>query len=184
MPDVVERHNAPEVEACKTPKVILMPLYITISPLEYIKQADNIERILARGITRFLSLRFMEDFDWEISEMKFSLNTRARIVAESYLVHVVSRRRIPVKKTERPMGVPDNIVKDLTMRGKEKDLQENSKEDRDAELEKLKIAQSNQHFARHLLEVDWKYCDCMARTAEWAGEQEIMALSRHGKKMI
>ncbi|CAH7670374.1 hypothetical protein PPACK8108_LOCUS5074 [Phakopsora pachyrhizi] len=182
MPDVVERHNAPEVEACKTPKVILMPLYITISPLEY---ADNIERILARGITRFLSLRFMEDFDWEISEMKFSLNTRARIVAESYLVHVVSRRRIPVKKTERPMGNHLLSFREELTRVFEITLPlKNSKEDRDAELEKLKIAQSNQHFARHLLEVDWKYCDCMARTAEWAGEQEIMALSRHGKKMI
>ena len=30
--------------------------------------------------------RFMEDVDREISEMKLSLNARARIVAESYLV--------------------------------------------------------------------------------------------------
>ncbi|CAH7673095.1 hypothetical protein PPACK8108_LOCUS7955 [Phakopsora pachyrhizi] len=28
-----------------------------------------------------------------------------------------------------------------------------------------------------------EYCDWMARTAEWAGEPEIMALSRHCKKM-
>jgi predicted nucleotidyltransferase component of viral defense system len=32
--------------------------------------------------------RFMEDVDKEISEMKLSLNARARIVAESYLVTV------------------------------------------------------------------------------------------------
>ncbi|CAH7671028.1 hypothetical protein BY996DRAFT_6694854 [Phakopsora pachyrhizi] len=137
---VVERHNRPEVEACKTPEVILTPLYITRTPSEYvliessinsirlsvkIKQADDIEQILARGVTRFLSLRaenflilrrkpvkgfdisflitsknvesliraklvdfiiqFMEDVDREISEMKLSLNARARIVAESYL---------------------------------------------------------------------------------------------------
>ncbi|CAH7686901.1 hypothetical protein PPACK8108_LOCUS21611 [Phakopsora pachyrhizi] len=29
-----------------------------------------------------------------------------------------------------------------------------------------------------------RYCDWMARTAEWAGEPEIMALSRHCKKMV
>ncbi|KNZ62316.1 actin-like protein 2/3 complex subunit 4 [Puccinia sorghi] len=36
----------------------------------------------------FLSYRFMEDVDREISEMKLSLNARARIVAESYLTQV------------------------------------------------------------------------------------------------
>ncbi|CAH7670211.1 hypothetical protein PPACK8108_LOCUS4922 [Phakopsora pachyrhizi] len=29
-----------------------------------------------------------------------------------------------------------------------------------------------------------EYCDWMARTAEWAGKPEIMALSRHCKKMV
>ncbi|KAG0148692.1 hypothetical protein CROQUDRAFT_654525 [Cronartium quercuum f. sp. fusiforme G11] len=137
---VVERHNRPEVEAGKTPEVLLTPLHISRTPSEYvliepsinsvrlsikIKQADDIEHILARGVTRFLSLRaenfvilrrkpvkgfdisflitshnlesmiraklvdfiiqFMEDVDREISEMKLSLNARARIVAESYL---------------------------------------------------------------------------------------------------
>ena len=33
-------------------------------------------------------LRFMEEVDKEISEMKLSLNARARIVAESYLTAV------------------------------------------------------------------------------------------------
>jgi actin related protein 2/3 complex subunit 4 len=36
-------------------------------------------------------IQFMEDVDKEISEMKLSLNARARIVAESYL-STVSRR--------------------------------------------------------------------------------------------
>ncbi|WAQ90479.1 hypothetical protein PtA15_12A469 [Puccinia triticina] len=140
---VVERHNRPEIEAGKTPEVLLTPLYISRTPSEYvliepsinsvrlsikIKQADDIEQILARGVTRFLSLRaenfiilrrkpiksfdisflitsrniesmirlkvvdfiiqFMEDVDREISEMKLSLNARARIVAESYLTQV------------------------------------------------------------------------------------------------
>ncbi|KAI7942593.1 hypothetical protein MJO28_012620 [Puccinia striiformis f. sp. tritici] len=140
---VVERHNRPEIEAGKTPEVLLTPLYISRTPSEYvliepsinsvrlsikIKQADDIEHILARGVTRFLSLRaenfiilrrkpiksfdisflitsrniesmirlkvvdfiiqFMEDVDREISEMKLSLNARARIVAESYLTQV------------------------------------------------------------------------------------------------
>ncbi|KAG9322934.1 hypothetical protein KVV02_003473 [Mortierella alpina] len=90
-----------------------------------IKQADEIERILAHKFTRFLTQRaesfvilrrkpiegydisflitnshteqmykhklvdfiiqFMEEVDKEISEMKLSLNSRARIVSESYL---------------------------------------------------------------------------------------------------
>ncbi|KAI8853498.1 actin-related protein 2/3 complex subunit 4-like protein [Chytridium lagenaria] len=90
-----------------------------------IKQADEIEKILAHKFTRFLMMRaenfvilrrkpipgydisflitnfhteqmykhklvdfivqFMEEVDKEISEMKLSLNARARIVAESYL---------------------------------------------------------------------------------------------------
>jgi len=33
-------------------------------------------------------VRFMEEVDREISEMKLSLNARARIVAESYLTAV------------------------------------------------------------------------------------------------
>lgn len=36
-------------------------------------------------------IQFMEDVDKEISEMKLSLNARARIVAESYLSTVSSR---------------------------------------------------------------------------------------------
>lgn len=36
-------------------------------------------------ISSILPHRFMEDVDKEISEMKLSLNARARIVAESYL---------------------------------------------------------------------------------------------------
>ena len=35
-----------------------------------------------------MTLRFMEEVDKEISEMKLSLNARARVVAESYLVAV------------------------------------------------------------------------------------------------
>ncbi|KAJ2185102.1 Arp complex subunit, partial [Coemansia sp. RSA 530] len=94
-----------------------------------IKQADDIERILAHKFTRFLMMRaesfiilrrvpikgydisflvtnfhteqmfkhklvdfiieFMEEVDKEISEMKLSLNARARIVAESYLSQFV-----------------------------------------------------------------------------------------------
>ncbi|CAH7682561.1 hypothetical protein BY996DRAFT_4575287 [Phakopsora pachyrhizi] len=55
-------------------------------------------------MTRILSLRFMEDVNWKISEMKLSLNARARIFAKFYFGHVVSSERIPVKKTGRPMG--------------------------------------------------------------------------------
>ena len=37
-------------------------------------------------------IQFMEDVDKEISEMKLSLNARARVVAESYLSAVSSTR--------------------------------------------------------------------------------------------
>ncbi|KAJ1567014.1 Actin- protein 2/3 complex subunit 4, partial [Cladochytrium tenue] len=90
-----------------------------------IKQADDLERVLAHKFTRFLMMRaenfvilrrkpvkgydisflitnfhteqmfkhklvdfivqFMEEVDKEISEMKLSINARARIVAETYL---------------------------------------------------------------------------------------------------
>ena len=137
---VVGRHNAPEVEAQRTPEAVLMPLTVSRNEHEYvliepsvnsvrlsikIKQADEIEQILCHKFTRFLMQRaenfvvlrrkpiagfdisflitnvhtesmlkhklvdfiiqFMEEVDKEISEMKLSLNARARIVAESYL---------------------------------------------------------------------------------------------------
>lgn len=46
-------------------------------------------RFRNRSIIR--SIRFMEEVDKEISEMKLSLNARARIVAESYLTAVRAR---------------------------------------------------------------------------------------------
>ncbi|CAD6584866.1 MAG: Arp complex subunit [Cyphobasidiales sp. Tagirdzhanova-0007] len=137
---VVERHNRPEVEAGKTPEALLVPLKVSRNANEQvlvepsinsvrvsikIKQADEIEVILAHKFTRFLTQRaenflilrrkpvkgydisflivnaqaeellkhklvdfviqFMEDVDREISEMKLSLNARARICAETFL---------------------------------------------------------------------------------------------------
>ncbi|KAJ3550009.1 hypothetical protein NMY22_g676 [Coprinellus aureogranulatus] len=139
---VVERHNKPEVEVQTSLEVLLNPLTISRNENERvfiepsvnsvrvsikIKQADEIERILAHKFTRFMTQRaesfivlrrkpvpgydisflitnthsetmlkhkivdfiiqqvFMEEVDKEISEMKLSLNARARIVAESYL---------------------------------------------------------------------------------------------------
>lgn len=40
------------------------------------------------GTSLNYDIRFMEEVDREISEMKLSLNARARIVAESYLTAV------------------------------------------------------------------------------------------------
>lgn len=137
---VVERHNKPEVEVRTSIEVLLNSLTISRNESEKvlietsinsirlsicIKQADEIERILCKQFTRFMTMRaegfiilrrkaipgydisflitnfhsetmlkhklvdfiiqFMEDVDKEISEMKLSLNARARIVAESYL---------------------------------------------------------------------------------------------------
>ncbi|KZS98577.1 ARPC4-domain-containing protein, partial [Sistotremastrum niveocremeum HHB9708] len=136
-------HNKPEIEAARSPEVLLNPLTISRNENERvliepsvnsirvsikIKQADEIERILCHKFTRFMMQRaenfvvlrrkpvagydisflitnfhsesmlkhkivdfiilFMEDVDKEISEMKLSLNARARIVAESYLTAV------------------------------------------------------------------------------------------------
>ncbi|KAJ1830764.1 Arp complex subunit [Coemansia sp. RSA 2706] len=141
---IVEKHNVPEVEAGNSQEVLLNPLVVSRNENEQvliessinsvrvsirIKQADDIERILAHQFTRFLMMRaesfiilrrvpikgydisflvtnfhteqmfkhklvdfiieFMEEVDKEISEMKLSLNARARIVAESYLSQFV-----------------------------------------------------------------------------------------------
>ncbi|EIE78217.1 hypothetical protein RO3G_02921 [Rhizopus delemar RA 99-880] len=58
-----------------------------------IKQADDLERILCHKFSRFLMMRAenfvilrrkpIEEVDKEISEMKLSVNTRARTVAEN-----------------------------------------------------------------------------------------------------
>jgi hypothetical protein len=47
--------------------------------------------VISASIEFECEIRFMEDVDKEISEMKLSLNARARIVAESYLVTVSLR---------------------------------------------------------------------------------------------
>lgn len=46
-------------------------------------------------------IQFMEEVDKEISEMKLNLNTRARSVAESYLIQV---RRIQWRGGKRGEG--------------------------------------------------------------------------------
>ncbi|KAJ1044942.1 hypothetical protein NDA11_005433 [Ustilago hordei] len=141
----VERHNIPEIESpltsLRSAEIILKPLVISRNQHEKVliepsinsvrisirvKQADEIEQILAHKFTRFLMQRaenflilrrkpvmgyditflvtsrnteqlskhklvdfvieFMQDVDKEISEIKLSLNARARIVAEAFLV--------------------------------------------------------------------------------------------------
>ncbi|GAA6064610.1 hypothetical protein JCM10212_007099 [Sporobolomyces blumeae] len=69
---VAERHNVPEIEAQSTPEVLLTPLVIARNPSEKvliepsinsvrlsikIKQADELEEILAHKFTRFLMMR-------------------------------------------------------------------------------------------------------------------------------
>lgn len=49
------------------------------------------ESMLKHKLVDFI-IQFMEDVDKEISEMKLSLNARARIVAESYLSTVSCHR--------------------------------------------------------------------------------------------
>ncbi|KAI3634096.1 hypothetical protein MIR68_001406 [Amoeboaphelidium protococcarum] len=139
---IVERHNKPEIEAQSSKECLLTPIHICRTEAERvliegsvnslrvsikIKQADDIEKILAKKFTRFLMQRaenfvilrrkaahpdydisflitnvhtetmlkhkivdfvvsFMEEIDKEISEMKIGLNSRARIVAEQFMV--------------------------------------------------------------------------------------------------
>lgn len=54
--------------------------------VDFIIQYVSYRQVKAIQLTRYV--RFMEDVDKEISEMKLSLNARARIVAESYLTAV------------------------------------------------------------------------------------------------
>ncbi|GAA6009306.1 hypothetical protein JCM10207_004344 [Rhodosporidiobolus poonsookiae] len=69
---LVERHNVPEVEAGSTPEVLLTPLVIARNAQEQvliepainsvrfsikIKQADELEQILAHKFTRFFMMR-------------------------------------------------------------------------------------------------------------------------------
>ncbi|KAG0326387.1 Actin- protein 2/3 complex subunit 4 [Dissophora globulifera] len=140
---VAERHNKPEVEASASREVMLNPLVVSRNDKEKvlietsvnsmrisiaIKQADDMERILAHMFTRFFMQRaesfiilrrkpiqgydisflvtnahteqmykhklvdfiidFMEVVDSEISKTKISMNERARIVAESFLLNL------------------------------------------------------------------------------------------------
>lgn len=48
---------------------------------------NHTEQMYKHKLVDFI-VHFMEEVDKEISEMKLSVNTRARIVAESYLVQV------------------------------------------------------------------------------------------------
>ncbi|KAH7824399.1 Actin-related protein 2/3 complex subunit 4 [Monocercomonoides exilis] len=69
---VVERHNKPEIESKQTPEAVLRPVLISRNPQEQclietsinsvrvsikIKQADDLERLLAHRFTQFLMRR-------------------------------------------------------------------------------------------------------------------------------
>jgi hypothetical protein len=139
-PQVIERHNKPEIEVKSSKELILNPVVISRNEKERvlietsvnsvrvsisIKQADEIEKILCHKFTRFMMMRaenfiilrrkpiegydisflitnfhteqmykhklvdfvihFMEEVDKEISELKLSVNSRARICAEEFL---------------------------------------------------------------------------------------------------
>lgn len=58
--------------------------------------------------------RFMEEVDKEISEMKLSLNARARVVAESYLAAVRPR---PVHQKQLPDSPSCSLTHECKLRG-------------------------------------------------------------------
>ncbi|GAA5939212.1 hypothetical protein JCM1841_003178 [Sporobolomyces salmonicolor] len=98
---VAERHNVAEIEAQSTPEVLLTPLVIARNASEQvliepsinsvrlsikIKQADDLERILAHKFTRFLMMR-----------------------AEAFVV----LRRVPVKGYDISFLVTNRNVEDM-----------------------------------------------------------------------
>ncbi|GAA5827465.1 hypothetical protein JCM3770_006966 [Rhodotorula araucariae] len=98
---VAERHNVPEVEAQSTPEVLLTPLVVARNAAESvliepsinsvrlsikIKQADDLERILAHKLTRFLMMR-----------------------AESFVI----LRRVPVKGYDISFLITNRNVEDM-----------------------------------------------------------------------
>mmetsp|Transcript_212 Transcript_212/g.288 ORF Transcript_212/g.288 Transcript_212/m.288 type:complete len:170 (-) Transcript_212:124-633(-) len=141
---VVERHNKPEVEARQNKELLMNPVVVSRNKGEQVliegsvnsvrisikvKQADEVEVILAKKFMRFLMqraenfvilrrkpvkgydisflitnfhtesmykhklvdfiLQFMEEVDKEISEMKLSVNARARVTAQEFLKQFV-----------------------------------------------------------------------------------------------
>ncbi|THH19961.1 hypothetical protein EW146_g1321 [Bondarzewia mesenterica] len=75
------------------------------------------ETMLKHKIVDFI-IQFMEDVDREISEMKLSLNARARIVAESYLL---ADSRVTMSDPDFQMGTPrKNLVYDPNQDPEEK----------------------------------------------------------------
>lgn len=58
---------------------------VFLHPIVCYLDLSDLVLFLSLPIDSFL-LRFMEEVDKEISEMKLSLNARARTVAESYLI--------------------------------------------------------------------------------------------------
>ncbi|XP_054407805.1 actin-related protein 2/3 complex subunit 4 isoform X3 [Pongo pygmaeus] len=105
---VVERHNKPEVEVRSSKELLLQPVTISRNEKEKVliegsinsvrvsiavKQGYDIsflitnfhtEQMYKHKLVDFV-IHFMEEIDKEISEMKLSVNARARIVAEEFL---------------------------------------------------------------------------------------------------
>ena len=73
--------------------VILRRKPIAGYDISFLITNTHTETMLKHKLIDFI-IQFMEEVDREISEMKLSLNARARIVAESYLA--VVRMRLPV----------------------------------------------------------------------------------------
>merc|ERR1711939_243575 len=64
--------------------VVLRRVPIKGYDISFLITNKNVEEMMKHKLVDFI-IQFMEDVDREISEMKLSLNARARIVAESYL---------------------------------------------------------------------------------------------------
>lgn len=124
---VAERHNVAEIEAQSTPEVLLTPLLISRNASEQvliepsinsvrlsikIKQADEIERILAHKFTRFLMMR-----------------------AEAFVI----LRRVPVKGYDISFLVTNKNVEDM-MKHKLVDFVIQFMEDVDRELSEAKLS--------------------------------------------
>ncbi|KAG1656847.1 Actin-related protein 2/3 complex subunit 4 [Nymphon striatum] len=96
---VIERHNKPEVEVRTSKELLLTPVVISRNEKEKVLIESSVnsgydisflitnihtEVMYKHKLVDFI-INFMEEIDKEISEMKLSLNARARICAEEFL---------------------------------------------------------------------------------------------------
>ncbi|CAH7684089.1 hypothetical protein PPACK8108_LOCUS18067 [Phakopsora pachyrhizi] len=83
----------------------------------------------------------------------------------------------------RPDGKPTSLTSGSKKRARE-DYDQIEEEEEDFINHMISLSNSSDENRLMTEEELLEYCDWMAKTAEWAGEPDIMALSRHCKKTV